>query len=185
MKGLIVFGISLVLLFIPVYLFVSSCDSAGTEYYINFTMNGTEYSCDLGFTDVDQEPFGAVQPGGWTYFSGTNTETSIYGDPVGDYVRVQCNVWGSTAGFYMVGSSEGQFDLYIEIVAGGVFNAYEASSGTLEITSFGEVGGVIEGNFEVRIYSVLSNGGVLVPLAVTIPIEGTFSVKRVEFIVMT
>jgi len=51
MKKLIVLCFVLLVMLIPALLFASSCDSAGDEYYIRFTMDGQEYILTFGYSD--------------------------------------------------------------------------------------------------------------------------------------
>ena len=72
MKKLILVCVVLAMIVLPAFLVSASCDSAGAEYYITFSLNGgEEIICSLGFTDIDSDgPFAAVQNGMGIFFSG-------------------------------------------------------------------------------------------------------------------
>ena len=65
MKKLIVLCFALILLSVPAFVSASSCDSdAGAEYYVKFTLEGTEYLCSFGHPESDIEvPYAAVTTG--------------------------------------------------------------------------------------------------------------------------
>lgn len=75
----------------------------------------------------------------------------------------------------------GELYLLIEIYIGGEYSEYEANSGSLEITAFGDVGGTVEGRFNVGLDLVYFEGG-FVPLGTAHSVEGTFRVERIEWI---
>ena len=169
----------LAVIFVPGFIFASSCDSdsAGAEYYINFTLEGVEYSCTFGFTDVDNDPFAAAQSGGsWTFMAGVSGTTTLFGEPSGDYAWVEVYFEGATtATFTSAGES---YDVDIWIYTGGIYYYYGASLGTLEITTYEEVGGAVAGSFDLTLV-----GGIETfalgdsPLTTT----GSFRVKRIEY----
>lgn len=180
MKKVIMLYVAGLVLLLPAYLFASSCESAvGAEYYINFTLDGVEYSCTFGFTDVGNgNPWTAVLPGGWTFAAGTNVEVSTDDDIPDDWVYIEVWVYGTTVGTYSYPAEE--LALFIEIDTEGVYSEYEANSGSLQITAFGDVGGAVEGRFNVGLDLVYFKGGV-VPLGTAHSVEGTFHVERIEW----
>jgi hypothetical protein len=181
MKRVIMLCFALVVLIVPSLLFASSCESTEAEYYINFTLNGVQYSCGRGFTDVGNgNPFAAVQPGDWTFGAGTNVESSFYADPDGDFVYVQVHVTGTTVGTYSYSGEE--VDIFIQIYTGGLYFEYTANSGSLEITTFGDVGSAVEGSFNLGLDLIPLSEGV-VPLGTAYSVEGTFRVERINFTV--
>ena len=179
MKKLLVLCFILGVFFVPAFLFASSCDSEGegAEYYINFTLEGVEYSCTFGFTGVETDPFAADQSGGsWTFMAGVNGETTPFGEPSGDYAWVEVYFDGSTIGTFTI--AEEDFDFYIWIAVGGNYYYYYTSAGTLQVTAYGEVGGAVEGTFNLTL-----EGGIE-PAALgdsPLTITGSFRVKRIEF----
>ena len=180
MKKVIMLCVAVLVLLLPAYLFASSCESAnGEEYYINFTLDGVEYSCTFGFTDVGNgNPWAAVQPGGWTFAAGTNVEVSTDDDIPDNWVYIEVWVYGATVGTYSY--PDELVDLFIEIYIEGVYSEYEANSGSLEITTFGEVGSAVEGRFNVGLDLVFFEGGAF-PLGTAHSVEGTFRVERIEW----
>jgi hypothetical protein len=74
----------------------------------------------------------------------------------------------------------GEVDLMIEIYIGGEYSEYEANSGSLEITAFGDVGGTVEGRFDMGLDLVYYEGGV-VPLGTAHSVKGTFRVERIKW----
>jgi hypothetical protein len=92
-----------------------------------------EYTCELGLNGVNGSAFAAVQPGGYTFFAGTNVEKSLYETPTGDFVYVEGMVHAAEAGSY----DYLNFEVDIEITYEGDYTEYITFHGTLNITSFG------------------------------------------------
>ena len=185
MKKLIVLGFVLLLILVPASLFASSCESAGAEYYINFTVHGVEvddveYSCVFGATDIDTgDPYAAVQPEDATYLMGITEQVTFNEIPTGDYACVKCYLRAISEGTYT--RSEGEFGLTIDIIDGGEPNNYGTTSGTIIITSFGEVGETVEGSFDLHVQSF----GIInfIPLLeYEYDVTGSFRVKRIEYL---
>lgn len=177
MKKLLVLCFVLGVFFVPTFLFASKCDSEGAEYYINFTLEGVEYSCTFGFTGVETDPFAAAQSGGiYTFMAGVTGETTLFGEPSGDYAWVEVYFEGSTTGTFTTAGED--FEVEIWIAEGGNYYYYYESAGTLQVTAYGEVGGVVEGTFDLTL-----EGGIE-PAALgdsPLTITGSFRVKRIEF----
>jgi hypothetical protein len=189
MKKLIVLCFVLLVMVIPAFLFASSCDSAGDEYYIKFTMNGQEYILTLGYTDESTDaPVVALQQISDTQYViliyGSNWEEG--GDTSGILVDFLSSflpyVQGEYLGDYTLEEINGLNSIYIgygnlslEIFDTPDLYIYRATAGTLTITSFGDVGGAVEGTFDVTITY-------MPPLALgdpTMAITGDFRLLRV------
>jgi len=177
MKKLLVLCFVLGVIFVPAFLFASSCDSEGAEYYINFTLEGIEYSLTFGVTDIETDPFAAAQSGGsFTFMSGVNVETTSFEEPSGDYARVEAIFNGATTGIFTTASEDFEVDIWI--VEGGIYYYYFATAGILQVTTYGEVGGAVEGTFNLTL-----TGGI-VPAALgdsPLTTTGSFRVKRIEY----
>jgi hypothetical protein len=171
----------LAVIFVPAFVFASSCDSGGAEYYINFTLEGAEYSCTFGFADGEKDPFAASQLGGsYTFMGGVSGETDMYGEPSGDYARVEITFEGAAAATFT--SAGVSYDVDIWMYTEGMYYHYYASSGTLEITTYEEVGGAVAGSFDLTL-----EGGIETfvlgdsPLTTT----GSFRVKNIGYTLPT
>ena len=173
MKKVIVLCFALLVCLIPAYLFASSCDSAGAEYYINFTLEGQEYSLTLGYTDVDTgDPMMVVWPsianGEAIEFFATDVETDYLfteKDP-SDVIGIEGFLYPYTEGEYIGkyhlapnGSVEnvgwGNFHLYI--IENDIYYYYGVDPGYLTITAFGAVGEAVEGTFDVTVNIVIDS----------------------------
>jgi hypothetical protein len=100
--------------FVPAFLLAASCDSEGAEYYITFTLEGVEYSCTFGYTDVETNPFATDQSGGsWTFMAGVNSETTVFEEPSGDYAWVEVYFDGSTIGTFTAPGEDYDVDIWI------------------------------------------------------------------------
>jgi hypothetical protein len=177
MRRVLMLFVVMLALCAPGYVFAGGCDSAG-EFYITFTFKGVEYTCELGLNGINGYAFAAVQPGGYTYFAGTNVEKSIDEIPAGDFVYVEGMVYAAEVGSY----DYMDFSVYIEISFEGNYLEYMSYSGTLNITAFGEVGEAVEGDFDIGVAENIAEG-LVTPLNVFIPVEGTFRVQRIEYTV--
>ena len=62
MKKLLILCVALLVFSVPALIFASSCDSdADAEYYVKFTLEGTEYLCSFGHPESDIDvPYAAV-----------------------------------------------------------------------------------------------------------------------------
>ena len=165
MKKIIAFCFVVLVIFVPVYLSASSCDSSGEDYYIKFTMDGQEYILTFGNSEESTDaPVVALQEindtqdliviygsnweeGGDTsgilvYFLGSLLPY-IKGENLGDYTLEEINGLNSIyAGYGYVS---------LEIYDIPDMYQYRATGGTLTITSFGDVGGAVEGTFNVTL----------------------------------
>ena len=182
MRKLIVLGIVFLVMLIPAHLFASSCESVqeGAEYYINFTAGGVEHSCTFGATDINTgDPFAAVQPDDTTFIMGISEQVAYSENPTGDYVYIEGYINAISEGTYAYLNED--FNLYIDIIDGGVTYLYGVDSGTLTISTFGEVGEAVEGSFEVHVLRfIIANFTPL--LENEYDITGSFRLKRVEYI---
>ena len=175
MKRIVVVCFVLAALFLPAFVFASSCDSEGTGFYINFTLEGVEYSCTFGYTDVEKDPFAAAQLEGiFTYIAGVSGETNMYGEPSGDYAWVEVYFDGAEAAT-LTGDD---FEVDIWIYTGGEYYFYESSAGTLDITTYEEVGGAVAGSFDVTLEGGIDAFALGDP---TLATTGSFRVKRIEY----
>ena len=179
MKWGIILCLIVIVFFVPLYSFASSCESAAeAEYYINFTLDDMDYSCIYGFTDVgNRTPFAAIHPENWTFGAGQNVETLFGIKPDGDYVYIEVSIDGTTIGQYYY---PGGLSVIIKVTIEGVYSEYRANSGFLEITAYGEVGSAVEGNFNVGL-DLVPTGGEVAPLGTAHTVEGTFRVERIEY----
>jgi hypothetical protein len=197
MKKVIVLCFALLVYLIPAFLFASSCDSAEAEYYINFTLEGQEYSLTLGYTDVDTgDPMVVVWPsianGEAIEFFATDVETDYVhsGEDPSNVIDIEGFLYPYTEGEYIGkyalapnGVEEivgwGNFHLYI--IENDIYYHYVAS-GYLTITAFGAVGEAVEGSFDVIVNIVidLMEAGGFGPLfgEDSYDITGSFRLKR-------
>jgi hypothetical protein len=190
MKKLIVLCFVLLVILIPAFLFASSCESGGggEDFYIRFTMDEQEYILTFGYSDgstvapvVVLQHISDTQDGIFLYGSNWEEggETSgilvdflgslfpyIKGEYLGDYTLVVINGLNSI----LVGDGY----LSIEILDIPDFYIYSATGGTVTITSFGDVGGAVEGTFDVTFTLPAALGDP------TLAITGDFRLLRVS-----
>lgn len=178
MKKVIVLCFALLVCLIPAFLFASSCDSAGAEYYINFTLEGQEYSLTIGYTDVDTgDPMVVVWPsianGEAIEFFATDVETDYLssGEDPSNVIDIEGFLHPYTAGEYIgkyqfspngVVEVVGGGNFYINIIENDIYYYYRVASGYLTITAFGAVGEAVEGTFDVvviRVIDLMEAGG--------------------------
>lgn len=192
MKKLIVLCFALLVILIPAFLFASSCESGGEgeDFYIRFTMDGQEYILTFGYsdgsTDAPVATLQIVDTQDRIYLFGSNWEED------GDTSGILVDFWGSLVP-YIQGEYLGDYtlavinglnsifvgygNLSIEIFDIPDFYQYRATGGTVTITSFGDVGGAVEGTFDVTF------GIDLGPVALgdpTLTITGDFRLLRVS-----
>jgi hypothetical protein len=191
MKKLIVVAVALLFLIVPAFVFASSCDS-GSDYYIKVAFEGEEYTLGFGHPDSGSDvPYGAlviyvpqvtslaIAPEYITFFGEIADENALE-DPVSFYIEVEADLFPPILGTYT-----GNFDLYLSedgwirifIIQDGTPYYYYSISGTVNISSFGDVGEAIEGTFDVT----LNEGGDLI-FTIGDPslyVEGSFRVKRI------
>ena len=190
MKKIIVLCFVLLVIFVPISLFISSCDSAGEDYYIRFTLDGQEYILTFGYTDESTDaPVVALQQ-----ISDTQDLIVIYGSnwkEGGDTSGILINflgtlrpyVQGEHLGDYTLEEINGLNSVFVgygylslEIFDIPDMYLYRATAGTVTITSFGDVGGAVEGTFDVTLTY-------MVPLDLgdpTLPVTGDFRLLRVS-----
>ena len=185
MKRFIVLLFTVILILIPVYLFAASCDSTEEGYYITFTFDGEEYTLSYGYTDVATgEAFGALftRDGEEIHFYGINQEIESTDGPADNAIYVIAYLYPHELGVYLddYDASRNSIQSFgeITIIAYDGKNLYEysSSSGTISITSFGNVGEAIEGTFD------LTFEGGLKPFAFgdsPEDVQGSFRVKRI------
>jgi hypothetical protein len=192
MKKYIFFSFILLVILIPAFLFAASCDSGGEgeDFYIRFTMDGQEYILTFGYSDGSTDaPVAALQHISDTqdgiFLYGSNWEESgdtsgilvsflgsllpyIKGEYIGDYTLAVIN------GFNSIYVGDGY--LSINIWDGLDGYQYRATGGTVTFTSFGDVGGAVEGTFDVTFTIMLPAALGDSPLTVT----GGFRLLRVS-----
>jgi len=188
MKKLIFLFIVLLVIFIPAFLFASSCNSGGAEYYIKFTTDGQEYLLTYGYPlDISKDaPMLIVWVGsvddiqiyGTNWQEGIETpeilidfegwlHADINGEYLGEYTLEDNGIVGNYAGY-------GEF--HINILDAPYEYAYYSAGGTVTITSFGDVDGAVEGTFEITF-------DLYVPTALgdsTLDITGDFRLHRIS-----
>ena len=186
MKKLLVLCFALFLLSVPAVVFASSCDSdAGAEYYVKFTLEGTEYLCSFGHpvSDIDV-PYAAVTvpDGEFIEFYGSSIETGANPAELEFIVEVEGFLYVETSGIYTgTYSLEDIYNtVWVWIYSEETWYPYMASSGTVTIDVFNEIGGSVEGSFDA---TFILSGDLIVPLDLgdePQEITGTFRVKRVS-----
>jgi hypothetical protein len=174
MKRFLLICVAIAVLLVPALVPASSCDSTASEYYVEFTYNGETYRGSLGFSDVDSgDAFATLitDNGTSTIIFGTDGNyTTAISDPPTDCIWVLCGLDGSGVGEYTT----------FEVFYIGIYtDAYQAVTGTITITSFGDVGGAVEGTFSLGVAPWTPSGGEYVPLAALEDIDGSFRLKRV------
>ena len=198
MKKLIVLCFVLLVILIPAFLFASSCESGGEgeDFYIRFTMDEQEYLLTFGYSDDSTDaPVVALGHINDTQdvidLFGTNWEEGgdtsgilvdfygsllpyVQGEYLGDYTLTGNNGVGVNVlnSIYV-----GYGHLYINIWDDPDSYQYSTTGGTVTITSFGDVGGAVEGTFDVTF------GIYLGPVALgdpTLTITGDFRLLRVS-----
>ena len=126
---------------IPLVLFgfFISCDNAGglSGYYIYAEIDGTAYEWKLGFTNIEDDAFGFVEPGGPDRTILVATPDVETGDTQPDnYVRIVFE--GTTTGTY-TDVIQSSYNI------NGI--AWIITDITLVVTTFEDVGGAIKGTF--------------------------------------
>jgi hypothetical protein len=104
-------------------------------------------------------------------------ETTFGVEPNGDYVYVEVTVDGNTVGRY---SYPGDLNVVIKARVGGVYSEYSTNSGFLEFTVYNDVGGTVEGSFDVGL-DLVPTGGSVIHLGTAHTATGTFRVERIEY----
>jgi hypothetical protein len=189
MKKLVLLCCATILFFLPAYVFAASCDS-DEGYYVNFILEGEEYSCSFGNPDGDVEvPYAAVtlfdiaqEPGGeHIQLYGSNIETGTNPEDLDFIINVQGYLYTDTPGNYT-----GEYDLedvlssvWIWIYSDSIWYPYTASSGTVTIDVFNEIGGSVEGSFNA---SFIISGDTIIRMDLgdsPQTITGSFRVKRI------
>ena len=185
MKRLIVLCFTVVLFLMPAYLFAASCDSAGEGYYITFTFDGEEYTLSYGYTDIESgEPFGALLTGDIDeiLFMGTSREFESIEEPTDNVIYVIAYLHPFEEGVYVddydasANSIQSFGEITISVGENSNLYEYSSNSGTITVTSFGDVGEPIEGTFDLTFV------GGLIPTAFgdsPEDVQGSFRVKRI------
>jgi hypothetical protein len=192
MKNLLVLCFVLTMLLVPAVIFAASCDSDGDpEYFIKFTFEGQEYTGTFGHPDdAESVPVATVTEGfvieqipdvEIIEFFGGSTES---GDPMEQSfaVEVYGNIVIETPGVYVGEYDETDGFAVIWIWDGSSEYVYYPDEVTLTITSFGEIGGVIEGTFSGTFDDIMGGPVGLEPAALgddNQSVSGSFRVKRV------
>ena len=156
MKKVIVLVFVGLVILVPAFLFwgCASEDGCSTEYYIKFTVNGQEYSLNSGTPQIDENtPAITVSPNEDTIYTQNGTCGSadqmqlsiefygwLYPDTPGEYIGT----------YSQTGSDDGLSNIYLMISEPFPDqSSYFQSGGTFTITTFGDVGGIVEGTFDV------------------------------------
>ena len=185
MKRFIVLCFTVMLFLMPAYVFAASCDSAGEGYYITFTFDGEEYTLSYGYTDIESgEPFGALFTGDVDeiLFMGTSREFESTEEPTDNVIYVIAYLHPFEEGVYVDdydasrNSIQSFGDITISVGENSNLYEYSSSSGTISVTSFGDVGETIEGTFDL-----IFEGGVMASAFGGSPedVQGSFRVKRI------
>jgi len=191
MKKLIIICFTVVVFFVPLILFASSCDSEGEGYFIKFTLEGQEYNLSFGFTDIETgEPYIVLYPGvtngDLIIFFGSNVESdsSVVREDLDNVIDVRARLFPHTPGTYeddydaATNSINSFCELDIYISQNSEVYLYDSTSGTTTITVFGAEGEAVEGTFNITF-----QGG-LAPAAIgdsPITVTGEFRLKRVSW----
>ena len=188
MKKVIIICFTVVMLFVPAFLFASSCDSEGEGYFIKFTLEEQEYNLTYGFTDIGTgEPYIVLYPGVTNgdlilFFGGSvESDSSVVREDLDNVVDVRARLIPHTQGVYEdvydmatnTINSYGELSLFIS--ENSVLYLYESSSGTISISVFGEEGEAVEGTFDITLG--------IAPLDLgdsSLTITGEFRLKRVS-----
>ena len=193
MKKVIIICYILLGVFVPAFLFASSCDSEGDGYFIRFTLEGQEYNLTYGYTDVGTgEPYVVLLPGEGDeggdlirfFGSSVESDSSVVREDLDNIVDVRARLYPHTQGVYedvydmVTYSVYSHGALVLQIIENSELYRYESaagSSGTITISVFGEEGEAVEGTFDITLG--------LGPTALGDPslaITGEFRLKRVS-----
>ena len=167
------------------FFFAGSCTKSDglPPYYIKFNFDGNEVVFDLGMTGIESDPFASVTEvdGFNTMFFATPLTTDVPGLP-DNYILIRIYdvenpsqiVYPRTYTYIPIGGDP----LYIEYEDSGSGYSYNLDSGSLTVTSFGEVGEAISGTFSATLFKLIPS--VAKAPAPTIEVtDGEFKVKRV------
>jgi hypothetical protein len=176
MKTLFMICLAAALLGTPAILMAASCDSGESGYFITVTFQGETSTVRLGYTDVgDGDAFASAMSEGETnmlIMFGTNEEVASTSWGLSTTATwVLLAVEGTSTGAYLYSAEAMQ--AYIGV--GG--DIYRADSGSVVITSSGDVGGDIEGTFTIDTESFSPESGGYHAFA-GMPATGSFRVKR-------
>ena len=191
MKRLIIPLFALFVLWVPAFIFASSCDSEGADYYIKFTMDGQEYILTLGFTDVGTgDPYVVLYPGitngDLIIFFGSNVESdsAVVREDLDNVIDMRARLYPHTMGVYEDDynaatntiNSYGELDIYIS--ENSDVYLYSSTSGIITISVFGAVGEAVEGTFDITFEGGIAPADIGdSPLTAT----GEFRLKRVPW----
>jgi hypothetical protein len=171
MKKCTIYVFLLVIMIGFLFFYAGSC-SKGYEYYVKFKANGEEVIFGLGFTDVEENAFANVIYESETLFVATPEAVDKSTPP---NASIMILIGGAGPGTYEYGSDS---QLTIYYVDSGFM--YSLLTGSVTVTSFGEVGGAIEGTFEATANKIVLSGIKLQPPEPDVTItEGSFRVKRI------
>jgi Family of unknown function (DUF6252) len=155
------------------FFYAGSCNN-GLDYYVKFKANGEEVIFGLGFTDVEPNAFANIIYGSSTMFVAT-PDTVDKGTTPSSIIVI--TIGGTGPGTYTYGADS---QLVISFRDSGVpYILATGSTGSVKVTSFGEVGGTIEGTFEATAYLVSAQGIKMAAPPDLIITEGSFRVKRI------
>ena len=167
MKKVIIICFTVVMLFVPAFLFASSCDSEGEGYFIKFTLEEQEYNLTYGFTDIGTgEPYIVLYPGVTNgdlilFFGGSvESDSSVVREDLDNVVDVRARLYPHTQGVYeddydtTTNTIQSYGALVLLIIENSELYRYESSagsSGTITISVFGEEGEAVEGTFDITL----------------------------------
>jgi hypothetical protein len=159
------------------FFFCAGSCSNGLDYYVKFTANGEEVVFGLGLTDVEENAFANVvnSDGSNTVFVATPATVDSGMTPSSSIV---IDILGTETRTYT--SNSGELSIYF--MDSGM--PYHLISGTVNVTSFGEVGSTIEGRFEATLYKYDAGANSLKEVKSALPVDititdGLFKVKRI------
>jgi hypothetical protein len=140
-----------------------SCDnSPSSSYFINFTLDGTNYSFKKGIGDVNSNAFGNI------YTSGTpGTRMCATLDNPADFKAANSYAFIHLSS----GTTAGTYDQSIATITLSIPAYYYSVTCSLTITEYGDIGQPIKGSFTG---TFTNDGG-----ATTVNGSGTFSVLRI------
>lgn len=191
MNKLLVICFALTLLIVPAFVFAASCDSTEDEYFIKFTFEGEEYTCSFGIPDSDIDvPYAVVTTdflaqvpeGELIEFFGSSVESVSQPEDLDFFVRVQGYLYAETPGSY-----SGDYSLtdvfnsvWVWIYSDSTWYPYSASSGTVTVDVFNDIGGSVEGSFDAT-FSL--SGDTIIRMELgdeSQTITGTFRLERIS-----
>jgi hypothetical protein len=170
------------------FFFAGSCSTSDglPPYYIKFNFDGNEVVFDLGMTGIENVPFASVTDMGdgifYTLFFATPLSTDVPGIPE-TYIKILIQGGDPSQIIYprtytYPPGADDSLEIEYQDEASGY--SYNLDSGSLTVTSFGEVGEAITGTFSAALSYMFIPQGVKAAAPTVQVTEGEFKVKRVD-----